>query len=78
MTPAEPIEVLNLEGIACPQNSARALLHLEGMEEGALLEILVDEGEPIKNVPLSLEAEGHKILSKEKLGKTWKIRVRKS
>ncbi len=71
-------EVLNLEGVACPQNSAMALLKLESMETGALLEIVVDEGEPIMNVPISLETEGHKIVSKVKADKVWRILVKKS
>jgi len=70
-------EVLNLEGVACPQNSAKALLKLESMEVDSALEIIVDEGEPIKNVPLSLEAEGYEIISKVKINKVWKILVRK-
>jgi tRNA 2-thiouridine synthesizing protein A len=70
-------EVLNLEGVACPQNSAMALLKMESMKTSALLEIVVDEGEPIKNVPLSLEAEGYEIISKAKADKVWKILVRK-
>ena len=78
MMQIESKEVLNLEGVACPQNSAMALLRLESMKMGALLEIVVDEGEPIKNVPLSLEAEGHVIISKVKMDKIWKILVRKS
>ena len=78
MMQIESKEVLNLEGVACPQNSAMALLRLESMKMDALLEIVVDEGEPIKNVPLSLEAEGHVIISKVKTDKIWKILVRKS
>ena len=73
----KPEEVLNLEGVACPQNSARALLKLEGMKTDALLEVILDEGEPIRNVPLSLEAEGHILVSKMKVEKVWKIWVRK-
>ncbi|MFH1800249.1 MAG: sulfurtransferase TusA family protein [Candidatus Omnitrophota bacterium] len=74
----ETREVLNLEGVACPQNSAMTLLKLESMETGALLEIVVDDGEPIMNVPLSLETEVHEIISKVKTDKIWKILVRKS
>jgi TusA-related sulfurtransferase len=73
----KPAEVLNLEGVACPQNSARALLKLEGMKIDDILEIIVDEGEPIKNVPISLKTEEHEIISKVKVNKTWKILVRK-
>jgi TusA-related sulfurtransferase len=70
-------EILNLEGVACPQNSAKALLKLEGMKVDGMLEIIVDEGEPFKNVPMSLETEGHEIISKVKVNKVWKILVRK-
>jgi TusA-related sulfurtransferase len=77
MTQNKSREVLNLEGVACPQNSAMALLKMESMETGALLEIVVDEGEPIKNVPLSLEAEGYEIISKAKADNVWKILIRK-
>jgi len=71
------VEVLDLKDIACPMNSAKALLHLEGLEIGAILDILVDDGEPIKNVPLSLEGEGHEILDTVKVDRLWKIRVKK-
>ena len=77
MTQKKPAEVLNLEGVACPQNSAKALLKLESMEVNGILEIIVDEGEPIKNVPISLEAEGHEVISKVKIDKVWRILVRK-
>ena len=56
------IEKLDLKGIPCPQNSARALLALAGMETGTLLEIIIDDGEPLENVPASLEEEGYKII----------------
>jgi len=77
VTQKKPAEVLNLEGVACPQNSAKALLKLESMEVNGILEIIVDEGEPIKNVPISLEAEGHEVISKVKIDKVWRILVRK-
>jgi sulfite reductase (ferredoxin) len=35
---------------------------------GELLEILLDDGEPIENVPQSLAAEGHTVEGIEKLG----------
>ena len=36
------------------------------LERGELVEIYLDDGEPIENVPSSLEIEGHKIISKSK------------
>ncbi len=56
-----PAEKLDLTGIKCPINSAKTLLKLETMTDGQILEIIIDDGEPILNVPPSLELEGHKI-----------------
>lgn len=70
-------KILNLQGIACPQNSAIALLKLAGIKSGSTLEIIIDDGEPIKNVPNSIKDEGHKIMSMTKVDKVCKILVRK-
>jgi len=35
------------------------------MESGEIALILLDDGEPIKNVPRSLKAEGHRLISLE-------------
>ena len=32
------------------------------VEAGEVVEFLLDDGEPVKNVPRSLKAEGHKLL----------------
>jgi len=52
-----PDEILDLKGVPCPQNTAKAMLKLAGMVEGEILEIIVDDGEPRINVPASLEEE---------------------
>jgi TusA-related sulfurtransferase len=54
---AVPDEILDLKGVPCPQNTAKAMLKLSGMDAGEILEIIVDEGEPRENVPASLEVE---------------------
>lgn len=77
MSPTKPDETLDLVGVACPQNSARALLKLEGMKFGSILEIIIDDGEPIKNVPLSIKEEGHKIIDTRREGDKWILLVRK-
>ena len=59
---AAPDERLELFGVPCPMNAARALLALQLMDEGQVLEVWVDDGEPRENVPESLEMEGHQIL----------------
>ncbi len=56
------MEHLDLRKIPCPRNTSKALIVLSGMETGESLEIFLDDGEPIQNVPSSLTIEGHKIL----------------
>lgn len=60
-------EILDLTGVPCPRNSARALLKLETMDSGQLLRLTIDDGEPIENVPPSLEIEGHGVVGREQL-----------
>lgn len=53
---------IDLRGVSCPTNFVKAKLALELLEAGEKVEFLLDEGEPVKNVPRSLKAEGHKLL----------------
>lgn len=73
-----PNEVLNLENIACPNNFVRTKLKLEEMETGQVLEVILDDGEPIRNVPRAVKEEGHEILKAEKIDNKWKILIKKS
>lgn len=55
---------LDLRGIPCPKNSSLAVIKLSTMDMGEQLTIYLDDGEPIDNVPASLELEGHLLKSK--------------
>ena len=55
------MSVIDLRGVTCPTNFVKAKLALEDLEPGATAQILLDDGEPVKNVPRSLKAEGHKL-----------------
>jgi sulfite reductase (ferredoxin) len=59
--------VYDLRGVACPLNYVKTKLKLEMMDDGERLEVWLDAGEPIKNVPMSLRNDGHKILIQEPL-----------
>lgn len=56
------MKTVDLRGITCPTNFVKAKLALEMVEEGATVQFLLDDGEPVKNVPRSLKGEGHKLL----------------
>lgn len=78
MTDIKPHDTLNLQGVSCPINYVRTKLKLETMQTGQILEVILDDGEPIKNVPLSLKQDGHSILLQEKISERfWKIFVKK-
>lgn len=50
---------LDLRGTPCPINFVRTKLCLEQMPPGSLLEVWLDPGEPIEQVPDSLSMEGY-------------------
>lgn len=52
---------LDLRGTPCPINFVRTKLRLEQMTPGQLLEVWLDPGEPIEQVPDSLKMEGYEI-----------------
>ncbi len=71
-----PDALLDLRGVRCPANSARALVRLEGMDAGEVLALVLDDGEPYASVPEALEAEGHVVLSREREGAAWRLLVK--
>lgn len=58
---------LNLKGVLCPINFVKTKLKLEEMQHGQILEVIIDDGESMKNVPRSVKEEGHKIIKVEQL-----------
>lgn len=62
-----PDDKLDLRGTRCPTNFVKSKLKIDDMISGELLEIVLDDGEPIENVPRSIAAEGHDIVGVEKL-----------
>jgi tRNA 2-thiouridine synthesizing protein A len=56
------MQVIDLRGVSCPTNFVKAKLALEDIENGTVVQMLLDDGEPVKNVPRSLKADGHKLI----------------
>lgn len=69
---------LDLRGTPCPINFVRAKLRLEQMEVGQVLELWLDPGEPIEQVPDSLAMEGHAIAQIEDRSGFFALKVRRS
>jgi len=69
--------LLDLKGTPCPINYVKTKLFLENLKKGDILEVFLDEGEPIQNVPKSLESDGHIILKIEKKNGFYSLLVEK-
>lgn len=67
----------DFRGVACPMNFVKTKIALTPMKSGQILEILLDDGEPIHNVPGSVKNEGHTVLSTEKVENYWKVTIKK-
>ena len=67
----------DLRGVACPLNFVKAKLELEKIEIGDVLEVLLDEGEPVRNVPESFTGQGQEITEVKDLGGHFCVKVRR-
>lgn len=67
----------DFRGVMCPMNFVKTKIALTPMQSGQILEILLNDGAPIENVPGSVKNEGHTILSTEKVENYWKVLIKK-
>ena len=56
---------LDITRETCLMTFVKVKLRLAKMEAGEKLEVLLNEGEPLENVPRSCEEQGFKVLSNE-------------
>ncbi len=68
-------EKIDLRGIRCPVNYLKTKLKLEEMEAGQVLEVFIDDGEPILHVPRSVKEDGHRILEIHQIENYFRILV---
>ncbi|MBI1911300.1 MAG: sulfurtransferase TusA family protein [Deltaproteobacteria bacterium] len=77
MTEIKANASLDLRGIMCPINFVKTKLKLETLEAGEVLEVILDSGDPIQNVPKSIKEEGHRIVEVKKEGEHFRLKVQK-
>ena len=46
----------------CPLTFVKAKVAIEELEDGEILAVRMNDGEPVQNVPRSMKEEGHKVL----------------
>jgi tRNA 2-thiouridine synthesizing protein A len=71
------MEELDLRGVICPYNFVKTKLKLDTLAMGSQLVVLLDDGEPIQNVPNSIKNEGHQVLTQEKVDGYYRIVIQK-
>jgi sulfite reductase (ferredoxin) len=76
--PAESTRVKDFRGVACPMNFVKTKIELSTLQVGDLLEVWLDDGAPIQNVPGSVRNEGHTIISTTPTDDYWKVLIRKA
>jgi len=62
------IKLLDITKETCPMTFVKVKLALAKMDEGQALEVILNAGEPLENVPRSCEEQGYKIMSIEDCG----------
>lgn len=55
-------DTVDITDVVCPVTFVKAKVALEELDEGDILAIRMNDGEPVQNVPRSIKEEGHQIL----------------
>ena len=55
-------DTVDITDVVCPVTFVKAKVALEELDEGQVLSIRMNDGEPVQNVPRSIKEEGHQIL----------------
>ena len=53
---------VDITDVVCPTTFVKAKVALEELDDGQILAVRMNDGEPVQNVPRSIKEEGHKAL----------------
>ena len=56
---------VDITDVVCPVTFVKAKVALEELDDGQILAVRMNNGEPVQNVPRSIKEEGHQILKLE-------------
>ena len=74
----EVTDTIDITDVTCPITFVKSKVAIEELEEGEVLQIHLNSGEPLENVPRSLAEEGHEVLKKVDNGDgTWELYVKR-
>lgn len=55
-------DTVGITDVVCPVTFVKTKVALEELDDGQILAIRMNDGEPVQNVPRSIKEEGHQIL----------------
>ena len=55
-------ETVDITDVVCPVTFVKAKVAIDELEDGEVIAIRMNDGEPVQNVPRSIKEEGHQIL----------------
>ena len=74
-----PDTVKDLRGVVCPMNLVHTKVELSKLQTGQILEIILDDGPPINNVPESIKQQGHEVMRLQRVeNSAWSVMVKKA
>ncbi len=68
---------MNLYGVKCPLNWAKAKVRLEDLERGDVLEVLINDPKGRRDIPRAAEAEGYAVVTIDEIDGGWRIAIEK-
>ena len=55
-------DTVDITDVNCPVTFVKTKVALEELDEGQILRVHLNDGEPVQNVPRSIKEEGHEVL----------------
>jgi TusA-related sulfurtransferase len=68
---------MDLRGVACPLNWAKAKVRLETLARNEVLALLVDDARSVRDIPRAAEAEGYAVLEVTAAEEAWRIVIQR-
>ena len=59
-------DTVDITDVVCPVTFVKAKVAIEELDQGQVLSVHMNGGEPVQNVPRSMKEEGHKVLKLNK------------
>ena len=71
-------DTVDITDVVCPVTFVKTKVALEELEDGQILRVHLNDGEPVQNVPRSVKDEGHKVLKlQDNLDGTYELYIQK-